>query len=212
MAVGLGLFFGLRIPQNFNSPYKALNPSDFWRRWHISLSTCLRDYLYIPLGGNRGGELLTYRNMMLTMLIGGLWHGANWTFVVWGGYHGMLLVAYRMAPRMWDALPRVLAQLLMFVLVLVGWVFFRAPDFTSAGHIVRTMFAPALGAIPSNSGVLVTLLALAGYLAMVSRNAFELNAQRTWTRGWQTAMAVSFGACLAVMAGGRNSPFLYFQF
>jgi alginate O-acetyltransferase complex protein AlgI len=100
----------------------------------------------------------------------------------------------------------------MFVLVLVGWVFFRAPDFTSAGHIVRTMFAPALGAIPSNSAVLVTLLALAGYLAMVSRNAFELNAQRTWTRGWQTAMAVSFGACLAVIAGGRNSPFLYFQF
>jgi alginate O-acetyltransferase complex protein AlgI len=212
MAVGLGLFFGLRIPQNFNSPYKAQNPSDFWRRWHISLSTCLRDYLYIPLGGNRGGDLLTYRNMMLTMLIGGLWHGANWTFVVWGGYHGMLLVAYRMAPRIWDALPRVVAQLLMFVLVLVGWVFFRAPDFTSAGHILRTMFGPALGAIPSNSGVLVTLLALAGYLAMVSRNAFELNAQRTWTRGWQTAMAVSFGACLAVMAGGRNSPFLYFQF
>jgi alginate O-acetyltransferase complex protein AlgI len=212
MAVGLGLFFGLRIPQNFNSPYKALNPSDFWRRWHISLSSCLRDYLYIPLGGNRDGELLTYRNMMLTMLIGGLWHGANWTFVAWGGYHGLLLVAYRMAPRIWDALPHVVAQLLMFVLVLVGWVFFRAPDFTSAGHILRTMFAPALGTIPSDSGLLVALLMLAAYLAMVSRNAFELNAQRNWTRGWQTAMAVSFGACLAVMAGGRNSPFLYFQF
>jgi alginate O-acetyltransferase complex protein AlgI len=212
MAVGLGLFFGLRIPQNFNSPYKAVNPSDFWRRWHISLSTCLRDYLYIPLGGNRGGELLTYRNMMLTMLIGGLWHGANWTFVAWGGYHGVLLVVYRMAPHIWDALPRVAAQSLMFVLVLVGWVFFRAPDFTSAGHILRTMLTPALGTVPSDSGVLVTLLVLAAYLAMVSRNAFELNAQRTWTRGWQTAMAVSFGACLAVMAGGRNSPFLYFQF
>jgi alginate O-acetyltransferase complex protein AlgI len=212
MAVGLGLFFGLRIPQNFNSPYKALNPSDFWRRWHISLSTCLRDYLYIPLGGNRRGVLLTYRNMMLTMLIGGLWHGANWTFVVWGGYHGLLLVAHRMAPRIWDALPRVIGQPLMFVLVLVGWVFFRAPNFTSAGYVVRAMFAPAPGTLPSNSGVLVALLVLAAYLAMVSRNAFELNAQRTWTRGWQTAMAVAFGACLAVMAGGRNSPFLYFQF
>ena len=212
MAVGLGLFFGLRIPQNFNSPYKALNPSDFWRRWHISLSTCLRDYLYIPLGGNRRGELFTYRNMMLTMLIGGLWHGANWTFVVWGGYHGLLLVAYRMAPRLWDALPKVAAQVLMFVLVLVGWVFFRAPDFTSAGRILRTMVSLSPGTLPSNSGVLVTLVVLAAYLAMVSRNAFELNAQRTWTRGWQTAMAVAFGACLAVMAGGRNSPFLYFQF
>ena len=94
MAVGLGLMFGIRIPQNFASPYKALDPSDFWRRWHISLSTCLRDYLYIPFGGNRHGQLATYRNLMLTMLIGGLWHGANWTFVVWGAYHGMLLLLY----------------------------------------------------------------------------------------------------------------------
>ena len=93
----------------------------------------MRDYLYIPLGGNRGGELFTYRNMMLTMLIGGLWHGANWTFVAWGGYHGLLLVAYRMAPRIWDALPHVVAQLVMFVLVLIGWVFFRAPDFYERG-------------------------------------------------------------------------------
>jgi alginate O-acetyltransferase complex protein AlgI len=212
MAVGLGLFFGLRIPQNFNSPYKALNPSDFWRRWHISLSTCLRDYLYIPLGGNRKGELFTYRNMMLTMLIGGLWHGANWTFVVWGGYHGLLLIAHRMAPRLWDALPKVAEQALMFVLVLVGWVFFRAPDFTSAGGVLRTMFTLSPGTLPDNSRVLVGFLVAAAYLAMVSRNAFELNTRRAWTGGWQTAMAVGFGACLAVMAGGRNSPFLYFQF
>ena len=88
MAVGLGYMFGLRIPQNFNSPYKALDPADFWRRWHISLSTCMRDYLYIPFGGNRGSTAETYRNLMLTMLIGGLWHGAAWTFVFWGGYHG----------------------------------------------------------------------------------------------------------------------------
>ncbi|HEY8795972.1 MAG TPA: MBOAT family O-acyltransferase [Gemmatimonadaceae bacterium] len=93
MAVGLGLLFGLRIPQNFNSPYKAHDPSEFWRRWHISLSTCLRDYLYIPLGGNRHGELETYRNMMLTMLIGGLWHGASWTFVIWGGVSRCIAVA-----------------------------------------------------------------------------------------------------------------------
>jgi alginate O-acetyltransferase complex protein AlgI len=85
MAVGLGLMFGLRLPQNFNSPYKATDIADFWRRWHISLSACLRDYLYIPLGGSREGEWKTYRNLWLTMLLGGLWHGANWTFVLWGG-------------------------------------------------------------------------------------------------------------------------------
>ena len=123
MAVGLGYMFGLRIPQNFNSPYKALDPSDFWRRWHISLSTCLRDYLYIPLGGNRHGEWKTYRNLMLTMLIGGLWHGASWTFVVWGGYHGVLLALYRRFGRYWDPLPRAVRQLGNFFLVVIGWVF-----------------------------------------------------------------------------------------
>src|SRR5262249_45580925 len=109
-----------RIPQNFDSPYKALDPSDFWKRWHISLSSCLRDYLYIPLGGNRGGEWLTYRNLLLTMLIGGLWHGASWTFVAWGVYHGALLVLYRRYAAWWDLLPALLRQALMLLLVIVG--------------------------------------------------------------------------------------------
>jgi alginate O-acetyltransferase complex protein AlgI len=212
MAVGLGFLFGLRIPQNFNSPYKAVNPSDFWRRWHISLSSCLRDYLYISFGGNRYGLLATYRNLMLTMLIGGLWHGANWTFVVWGGFHGLLLVLYRMVPRLWDALPRVGAQILMFVLVLIGWVLFRSPSFTVAGSVLHTMFTAKPGPLPDNSGVLAGLLLLAGYWAMVGRNTFEFNEKRVWTPVWQSAMAAAFGGCLAVMAGGRNSPFLYFQF
>src|SRR2546422_3413498 len=95
MAVGLGRLFGLRLPQNFNSPYKATSPADFWHRWHISLSSCLRDYLYIPMGGSRGTRWHTYGNVMITMLLGGLWHGANWTFVFWGFYHGLLLVAHR---------------------------------------------------------------------------------------------------------------------
>src|SRR5689334_15001009 len=116
MAVGLGYLFGLRIPQNFNSPYKATDPSDFWRRWHISLSSVLRDYLYIPLGGNREGKLQTYRNVMITMLLGGLWHGAAWTFVVWGGYHGLLLSLHRAFGTTWDALPRLVRQAGMFLL------------------------------------------------------------------------------------------------
>src|SRR5439155_22224619 len=95
MAVGLGLLFGLRLPQNFDSPYQARNIQDFWRRWHISLSTVLRDYLFIPLGGSRGGEWMTARNLFLTMALGGLWHGASWNFVVWGMYNGLLLIGHR---------------------------------------------------------------------------------------------------------------------
>ena len=212
MAIGLGFLFGLRIPLNFNSPYKAVDPSDFWRRWHISLSSCLRDYLYISFGGNRHGNLATYRNLMLTMLIGGLWHGANWTFVVWGAYHGLLLVIYRLVPRLWDLLPRPLAQLQMFVLVLVGWVFFRAPTFSVAGTLLTTMFTPTAGEVPARLPVLAVLLVIAGYWAMVGRNAFEFNEAHEWTPRYQLALAAAFGACLAVMAGGRDSPFLYFQF
>src|SRR5688572_30845258 len=119
MAVGLGYLFGIRIPQNFNSPYKSLDPSDFWRRWHISLSSCLRDYLYIPLGGNRGGELKMYRNLMITMLIGGLWHGASWVFVIWGFYHGALLIVHKQVAPWWDALPVPVRQLGMFVLAVI---------------------------------------------------------------------------------------------
>ena len=118
--------FGMHIPINFDSPYKALNPSDFWRRWHISLSRCLKDYLYIPLGGSRYSEWLTYRNLLLTMLIGGLWHGAAWTFVIWGAYHGALLALYRRFASVWDAFPQWTQRIAMFLLVIFGWTLFRA--------------------------------------------------------------------------------------
>src|SRR5262245_19233159 len=165
MAIGLGYLFGIRIPVNFNSPYKALNPSDFWTRWHISLSSCLRDYIYIPLGGNRHGAANTYRNLMITMLIGGLWHGAAWTFVVWGGYHGLLLVAYRLGGGWWDRLQQILQRLGTFLAVVVGWVFFRATSFDMAGTLLGKMFAPATGAGCGGQGYLV-LLVLAALLGM----------------------------------------------
>jgi alginate O-acetyltransferase complex protein AlgI len=212
MAVGLGYLFGLRIPQNFNSPYKAHDPSDFWRRWHISLSTCMRDYLYIPFGGSRHGNLATIRNLMLTMLIGGLWHGANWTFVVWGAYHGVLLILYRLAPKLWDALPRAGAQLLMFLLALIGWVFFRSPTFALAGEVLHAMFTATAGMLPQNLDVLACMLLVAAYWAMVGRNTFEFNDTHLATPMRRVMMAAAFGACLGVMAGGRDSPFLYFQF
>jgi alginate O-acetyltransferase complex protein AlgI len=210
MAVGLGLLFGLRIPQNFNSPYKALDPSDFWRRWHISLSSCLRDYLYVGLGGNRGGTAKTYRNLMLTMLIGGLWHGAAWTFVIWGGYHGLLLVAHRLTAPKWDRLPVMLRQAVMFLAVLVGWVFFRATSLKMALHLLSRMFLPTAGGLPPAMPLVMLVLGIAAWWSMVGPNSLELRlANRARTN---LILAAAFGAALAMIAGSRPSPFLYFQF
>jgi alginate O-acetyltransferase complex protein AlgI len=210
MAVGLGYLFGIRIPQNFDSPYKALDPSDFWRRWHISLSRCMRDYLYIPFGGNRHGQLQTHRNLMLTMLIGGLWHGAAWTFVVWGGYHGLLLILYRRFARHWDAVPASIRQVCMFLLVVVGWVFFRSKNFSMAAALLRAMFLPTPGMLVPQLALVAFALTVAAWWSMVGPNSLELKLR--W--GWRGAAVITmaFGACVAIIAGSRPSPFLYFQF
>jgi alginate O-acetyltransferase complex protein AlgI len=212
MAVGLGYLFGLRIPQNFNSPYKALDPSDFWRRWHISLSSCLRDYIYIPLGGSRDGEPKTYRNLMLTMLIGGLWHGANWTFVVWGGYHGVLLSIHRRFAAQWDSGPVWLRQASMFLFAVIGWALFRATDFHMAAVLLQHMFAPTPGTEAGSAVGFTVLLVLAGWLSMFGPNAFDLDAEWKPRPRYAVALAAAFGACLALIAGAGPSPFLYFQF
>jgi alginate O-acetyltransferase complex protein AlgI len=210
MAVGLGYLFGLHIPQNFNSPYKALDPSDFWRRWHISLSTVLRDYLYIPLGGNRRGTFDTYRNLMLTMLLGGLWHGAAWTFVAWGAYHGALLCAYKAAGGAWDRLPQATRQLGMFVLAVLGWVLFRATSFGMAARLFATMFSWIPGTVPPATVLVFPLLLFGAWWAMLGPNPFELQlVPRLRTR---LALAAGFGAALALIVSSRPSPFLYFQF
>ncbi len=149
MAIGLAMMMGIRLPINFNSPYKALNISDFWRRWHMTLSRFLRDYLYIALGGNRHGSARRYVNLFLTMLLGGLWHGAGWTFVIWGALHGIYLVINhgwqalcRAAGHCFglDSAPgRVAARAITFIAVVVGWVFFRADDLDSATRILNAM-------------------------------------------------------------------------
>ena len=210
MAVGLGYLFGLRLPQNFNSPYKALDPSDFWRRWHISLSCVLRDYLYIPLGGNRRGEWQTYRNLMITMLLGGLWHGAGWTFVVWGGYHGVLLSLYRRFGRHWDPLPATLRQIAMFLFAVIGWVFFRATSFSMAAGVLAAMFSPTAGVLGGDALLIVPMLLFAAWWAMIGPNVWEMSHDFAWGR--RAALAAQLAACLAVIAGSRQSPFLYFQF
>ncbi len=211
MAVGLGMLFGLRIPQNFNSPYRSLDPSEFWRRWHISLSTCMRDYLYISMGGNRGSNAATYRNLMLTMLIGGLWHGAAWTFVVWGFYHAVLLILYQLNAGRWDALPVAVRRPVMLVSVVVGWAFFRATDMAMAFGLIRAMFVPTAGLLPVASALVLPLVAVAGAWSIWGGNAFEIDEQPiTWS--WRLTMSAVFGAAIAIIAGDRSSPFLYFQF
>jgi D-alanyl-lipoteichoic acid acyltransferase DltB (MBOAT superfamily) len=156
MARGLARTLGFEISINFRQPYFARTPSEFWQGWHISLSTWLRDYLYIPLGGNRHGELMTYRNLTITMLLGGLWHGAKWTFVAWGAYQGLILVIYRLL-RVDDWLPKrdsrepadiavnFVAWLVMFCLVLLGWLFFRAVDMTAVAACYRGMAQLSVG-------------------------------------------------------------------
>lgn len=150
MAIGIGRMFGILIPLNFNSPYKAYNIIDFWRRWHMTLSRFLRDYLYIPLGGNRRGPVRRYANLMITMLLGGLWHGAGWTFVFWGGLHGMYLAinyAWQGLCKSWGLAPgpghwwsRIPGRLLTFLVVVVAWVFFKAESFSAASAMLQSMF------------------------------------------------------------------------
>ena len=212
MAMGLGYMFGLRIPINFNSPYKALDPSDFWRRWHISLSSCLRDYLYIPLGGNRHGELGTYRNLMVTMLLGGLWHGAAWTFVVWGAYHGLLLALYRRLSGAWDMIPAAMRRVAMFLLAVIGWVLFRSTSFGMALHVLRAMFVPVVGVALGHVWPIGAILAAAGWWAMIGPNTHDLHKTFHWTRRRALLLAAAFGICISLMAGGGSSPFLYYQF
>ncbi len=145
MAIGLGLMMGFRFMENFNQPYISQSITEFWRRWHISLSTWLRDYLYVPLGGNRGGTFNTYRNLFLTMLLGGFWHGANWTFLIWGAWHGTWLAIERALGV--NAAPKVINPLkwaLTFFLVMLGWVIFRAENLEVAGRMYAALFSPTL--------------------------------------------------------------------
>ncbi|BDY13582.1 MBOAT family O-acyltransferase [Hydrogenimonas cancrithermarum] len=140
MAIGAALLFNIRLPINFYSPYKALNIRDFWRRWHITLTRFLRDYLYITLGGNRSGTLKTYRNIIIVFLLGGIWHGAGWTFVVWGLLHGIALVTHRIWQLFAFTMPRWLAWFVTFNFVNISWVFFRAKDFNDAVKVLKGMF------------------------------------------------------------------------
>lgn len=224
MALGTAHMLGYKLAQNFNMPYLATNISDFWRRWHMSLSTWLRDYLFIPLGGSRGGTWSTIRNLMITMTLGGLWHGASWTFVVWGVVHGLLLSLHRLfrdfcegrpfADKVLKSLPgTILSMALTFLCVILCWVLFRATTFTAAMQIFRRLIVPHKGwEIPYSSNILVFTL-------VVTILAHVLAASGMWKKmalrlpppvlGFGYAVVILVSLLLAPEAG---KAFIYFQF
>jgi alginate O-acetyltransferase complex protein AlgI len=208
MAVGMGYLFNLRIPQNFNAPYRALGIRDFWRRWHISLSSWLRDYLYISLGGNRKGAFRTNLNLLVTMVLGGLWHGANWTFVIWGAYHGTLLILDRATERWTRRLHPLVFRWLTFVAVLIGWVLFRSTSFDMAvTWLARMMFVhPGVQPVP------VTLATWAALCFLAVNTLPETWDIRFGTRlRWAPVYAAGLFLVYLFM-NGRQSVFLYYQF
>ena len=218
MAIGMALLLGFHFPVNFRRPYLASSITDFWHRWHMSLSRWLRDYLYIPLGGNRHGRLMTYRNLMLTMLLGGLWHGASWNFVVWGGYHGTLLSVERMfglkrAPEEnhWTIFYPIRA-ILTFALVMIGWVFFRAVNFHDSIFVLQQMFTGNIGSM--------FLMRWQIDLALITLLLALLEEKKAWFERVVIGPAWAYGAVCALLLlsvellGYTEAavPFVYFQF
>jgi len=224
IARGCALLLGIRFPLNFRRPYLAPNITEFWRRWHMSLSEWLRDYLYIPLGGNRHGRFNTYRNLMLTMLLGGLWHGASWNFVVWGGIHGMLLSVHRLLARAFSRtrfetfLNRAVfvpAKVgLTFFTVVISWVFFRAQSFADAGQILSAMFTtgPLLEGTLWTKGT-VALAVSSTILAVAEEKTMFLTRLSTTRFRVRLPLYASQMLCLELFAvTGVQIPFIYFQF
>ena len=206
MARGLGRMLGLELTVNFDSPYQADSPSDFWRRWHISLSSWLRDYLYIPLGGNRKGKTRTDVNLMITMLLGGLWHGAGWNFIIWGGFHGLLLLVFHRIDRPWQRLPLFVRHAVMVLLILVSWIPFRMHTFADLGTFLhRGSFRPDPPTAP---------LALSAYCVLgVALCALPKNSNAIqWNLSWRNTVAFAVLAVLAVLHLNLSSKFIYFAF
>jgi len=225
VALGSAALFGYQLPENFDKPYLASDLQDFWRRWHISLSTWLRDYLYIPLGGSRGSSWMTYRNLMITMLLGGLWHGASWNFVIWGALHGGALAVTRMWQR-WrgarapDAAPpgrspawAAIAMLATFHYVCFAWIFFRAPTFGHASLLLERIARGTWGT--TNLPLRVVLVLAVGFAAHAfPRRWLDALRERfvitpSWVQGLVLA-AAAYGIHLA--AGAKAEPFVYGQF
>jgi alginate O-acetyltransferase complex protein AlgI len=229
MAIGLGLIFGFALPRNFRVPYASRSITEFWRRWHISLSSWFRDYLYIPLGGNRLGPLKTYRNLLIVFLLCGLWHGASWTFVLWGLYHGFFLVIERLGlGKVLARAPSILSWAWTLLVVMVGWVFFRAETLPEALAMLESMAGLQGFAGPGQQLLSILhplqfiVLGVGAALAIVPPHRPWLRTDArsalpaVWRHGAQFTHAVAATALLILsllsISGGTYSPFLYFRF
>lgn len=224
MAIGSAMMFGIKLPQNFNLPYSSTSLQDFWRRWHMTLSFWLRDYLYIRLGGSRSGELKTYRNLLITMVLGGLWHGSNWTFVIWGLIHGLALSAERGVSSVWSmmkwptdfgrgrlAMSAVQWMYTMTVVVL-AWIFFRATTFSGATAILRRLTHGGLGMVTmtSDPSRLLILAFIPLHLLLHREMMRNFTGQTSRIRAVSLAMLLAYLS--AILASGETQKFIYFDF
>lgn len=225
MAIGLGRMMGFTFPENFNSPYIAKNISEFWRRWHITLGSWMRDYLYIPLGGNRAGKLRVYLNLWLVFLISGLWHGASWNFVIWGAFHGVFLILDRLFLINWlNKLGAWPSRLITFFVVIIGWVFFRIEAFSDATLAIQKMFDfTQISTNISTTPLFFSTAIVASFFAVFS--AFEKGKQienylyngtflsnKTYGGIIVFLALLSLLVCISILSGSNFNPFIYFRF
>lgn len=214
IAIGSARLFGFHFPPNFQHPYFASDIGEFWHRWHISLSSWLRDYVYIPLGGSRSGTFITFRNLFFTMVVGGLWHGANWTFLIWGAIHGLLLMGHRLVrlSRLKDLTPWPIGVLLTFFSTSIAWVFFRATSVSHAFGVLTALISPEAGASPFKTFHFVLLGVAFTYEVLDARSDFVFSTSNAGSirYGITIAMFLLFFECFG--AFDSAVPFVYFQF
>jgi D-alanyl-lipoteichoic acid acyltransferase DltB (MBOAT superfamily) len=212
MALGMAQMMNIRLPQNFDSPYRQRNLREFWRHWHMTLTRFLRDYVYIPLGGNRRGEAGTAMAIVITFLLGGLWHGANWTFIAWGLANGVGLVLLRLWSRSGVTLPSAMAWAITFLFVNLAWVLFRAPDLATASSFFASLFGaqgftgPRMAIVPYTIPTLVIACVIAG----MPRNSNRITAETTF--GWPLQAATALLLAAGILSVGNPTEFLYFNF
>lgn len=226
MAIGLGLIFGFNFPENFNYPYISRSIQEFWRRWHITLSTWFRDYLYIPLGGNRRGPVRTYVNIAIVFTLTGIWHGASWNFLVWGAFHGLFLIFERLGLKnLLERLPAVVSHVYCILVFIIGWVFFRIEDLGDAGRYVGTMFGlskadPLFDMSMFIHTELMVTLCIAILFSLPVAPWLEAQADKLRTGPGRTMVAACQGAAMVVLlliavfytASSTYNPFIYFRF
>jgi D-alanyl-lipoteichoic acid acyltransferase DltB (MBOAT superfamily) len=220
MALAVALLFNIKLPINFNSPYKALNIQDFWRRWHMTLSRFLRDYIYIPLGGNRKGEVHTYANLFAVFLVGGLWHGASWMFVIWGALHGSAIVLHRIWQQMGLKMNALLAWFITFNFINITWIFFRAQEWDDAINVLYGMFGLngvedlsqllEFGELSTMSLFTMAIVFLIGFSSFFTKNSNQMVSSLRLTN---TSMLFGvFLMCVGILHLNKISTFLYFNF